>query len=307
MTAALARSAMWVDALPPLRGRLTLEANLGAITWFGVGGHAEALFRPADEEDLATCLACVPAPIPVTVLGVGSNVLVRDAGVSGLVIRLGRGFAGIAPEGQGMRVGAAALDMNVAMMAGEAGIGGLEFLSGVPGTIGGAVRMNAGAYGGELAQVLKTAVAIDRQGARHVVEAAALDLGYRHCGAPADWIFTEAMLEGRAEHPETIRARLVEIRAEREAAQPIRAKTGGSTFKNPPGEKAWRLIDRAGCRGLRLGGAEVSEKHCNFLINRGGATASEIEALGEEVRRRVYETTGVLLEWEIKRLGDTAP
>ena len=291
------------ERLPPLRGRVTANAPLSAITWFAVGGPAEVLVRPADEDDLATLLAGLPPEVPVTVIGVGSNLLVRDGGVPGVVLRLGKGFATITTEGTEVNAGAAALDLNVALTAGEAGIAGLEFLSGVPGTIGGALRMNAGAYGGDMAQVLVEARALDRQGNRQTATLTEMGLTYRHSEAPADWIFTGARLRGTEADPKSIGARLAEIRANREAAQPIRAKTGGSTFKNPPGQKAWELIDQAGCRGLMLGGAQVSEKHTNFLINTGTATAAEIEALGEEVRRRVAETSGVTLEWEIKRIG----
>ncbi len=292
-----------IERMPLVRGRLTANAPLAGITWFGVGGAAEVMFRPVDEEDLAVFLAHVPAEVPVTVLGVGSNLLVRDGGIPGVVIRLGRGFAGITADGASVTAGAAALDLNVAMVAAEAGIAGLEFLSGVPGTIGGALRMNAGAYGGDMAQVLDRATALGRSGTHHSLTCAQMGFTYRHSDVPEDWIFTAARLTGTQDDPARIAARLADIRASREASQPIRSKTGGSTFKNPPGAKAWELIDRAGCRGLRLGGAMVSEKHTNFLINTGTATAAEIEALGEEVRRRVQETSGIALEWEIKRIG----
>jgi UDP-N-acetylmuramate dehydrogenase len=294
------------ERLPTVRGRVTANAPLSAITWFAVGGPAEVLVRPADEDDLATLLAGLPPEVPVTVIGVGSNLLVRDGGVPGVVLRLGKGFAGISTEGLEVRAGAAALDLNIALTAAEAGIAGLEFLSGVPGTLGGALRMNAGAYGGDTAQVLVEARALDRTGTPQTATLTEMGLTYRHSKAPADWIFTRATLRGTNADPKSIGARLAEIRTNRETAQPIRAKTGGSTFKNPLGQKAWELIDKAGCRGLRLGGAQVSEKHTNFLINTGTATAAEIEALGEEVRRRVLETSGVTLEWEIKRIGLTA-
>ncbi len=294
------------ERLPALRGRVTANAPLSAITWFAVGGPAEVLVRPADEDDLAALLAGLPPDVPVTVIGVGSNLLVRDGGVPGVVLRLGKGFAGISTHGTDVQAGAAALDLNVALTAAEAGIAGLEFLSGVPGTIGGALRMNAGAYGGDMAQVLLEARALDRKGIPQTATLTEMGLTYRHSAAPADWIFTEATLRGTDADPKSIGLRLAEIRTNREAAQPIRAKTGGSTFKNPLGQKAWELIDKAGCRGLRLGGAQVSEKHTNFLINTGTATAAEIEALGEEVRRRVVETSGVALDWEIKRIGLTA-
>jgi len=296
-------SPAWLAALPPLRGRISLNASLANTTWFGVGGPADMLFRPTDTEDLAAFLAAVPADVPVTVIGVGSNLLVRDGGVEGVVIRLGRGFAGIESQGNRLMVGAAALDVNVAAVAAQDGIAGLEFLSGVPGTIGGALRMNAGAYGGEMRQVVLSASAVDRSGARHHVTVAELDFTYRHCAAPADWIFTGAVLEGRPGNPADIQDRLAAVRASRDSTQPIRSKTGGSTFKNPPGHRAWELVDQAGCRGLTLGGAMVSEKHTNFLINTGTATAAEIEALGEEVRRRVQDKFGIALEWEIRRIG----
>jgi UDP-N-acetylmuramate dehydrogenase len=292
-----------VDRLPSARGRIVAETALGPLTWFRVGGPAEVLFRPADEADLAAFLAALPADVPVTVIGVGSNLLVRDGGVPGVVVRLGRGFAAIAFSGRRLRVGAGALDLTVALTAAEAGIAGLEFLSGVPGTIGGALRMNAGAYGRALADVLVSARAVDRGGVVHEVPREALGLGYRHTQAPEDWIFTAATLVGRFDDPAAIAVRLREVQAAREASQPIRARTGGSTFVNPPGAKAWDLIDRAGCRGLRRGGAQVSTKHCNFLINDRDATAADIEGLGEEVRRRVLDATGVLLEWEIRRIG----
>jgi UDP-N-acetylmuramate dehydrogenase len=292
-----------IDRLPRVRGRLTANAPLAGVTWFRVGGPAEIMFRPADEADLADFLAAKPPEVPVTVLGVASNLLVRDGGVPGIVIRLGRGFVDVEVRGTQIRAGAGALDLNVALACREAGVTGLEFLSGIPGTIGGALRMNAGAYGREMVDVLRRAITLDGRGRRHEVEAAALGLSYRHCGAPTDWIFIAVELEGSAGVPEAIAQRMSEIQAAREASQPIRARTGGSTFANPPGHKAWELIDRAGCRGLRRGGAQVSEKHANFLINTGEATASDLEGLGEEVRRRVFETSGISLEWEIKRIG----
>lgn len=293
----------WTSALPPLRGRLSFGASLAGITWFGVGGPAEAMFRPADEEDLALCLSHLPEEVPVTVIGVGSNLLVRDGGVSGLVVRLGRGFADIAIDGVEVTAGAGALDLNVAMLAGEAGIGGLEFLSGVPGTIGGGLAMNAGAYGGDMSKIVISASALDPTGALYHLNNADFGFQYRGCAVPSDWIFTRAVLGGVEEDSRVVRARLADIRERRDESQPIRSKTGGSTFRNPEGHKAWELIDRAGCRGLRVGGAQVSEKHCNFLINRAGATAAEIEELGEIVRRRVFDDSGILLHWEIRRIG----
>ena len=239
----------------------------------------------------------------MTVIGVGSNLLVRDGGISGVTIRLGRGFAGLTIEDDTLQVGAGALDLNVALTAAEAGLAGLEFLSGVPGTIGGGLRMNAGAYGGEIKDVLVAATAVDRTGTMHRVPAAELDLSYRHSGAPEDWIFTAAILRGRRGDRHEIAGRMAEIQAAREASQPIRSRTGGSTFANPPGHQAWQLIDAAGCRGLVRGGAMVSEKHTNFLINTGTASAADIEGLGEEVRRRVHVEFGIVLEWEIRRIG----
>jgi UDP-N-acetylmuramate dehydrogenase len=291
-----------IDRLPRPRGRLAADAPLGPQTWFGTGGPAEVLFRPADVEDLASFLRALPADVPVTVLGVGSNLLVRDGGVKGLVIRLMRGFTGIAVDGNQLVAGAGAPDLNVALTARDHALAGLEFLSGIPGTIGGAVMMNAGAYGGELAQVLVSAEAIDRVGKVHRVSAAELSFSYRHSSAPADWIFTSARLRGEPGDPLAIARRIAEIDSTRTESQP-RSRTGGSTFVNPPGHKAWELIDQAGCRGLRIGEAQVSEKHCNFLINLGAATAADIEALGEEVRRRVLDKSGVRLDWEIRRIG----
>jgi UDP-N-acetylmuramate dehydrogenase len=292
-----------IDRLPPVRGRLTADAPLAPVTWFRVGGPAEVMFRPADAEDLAEFLTKRPPEVPVTVIGVASNLLVRDGGVEGVVVRLGRGFAAIEINGMRVTTGAAVLDLNVAIACRAAGVGGLEFLSGIPGTIGGALRMNAGAYGREIKDVLESAVALDRAGARHELSLAEMGLGYRHCGVPDDWIFVGATLRGAEADRDAIQQRMAEIQSEREASQPIRARTGGSTFANPPDHKAWELIDRAGCRGLTRGGAMVSEKHTNFLINTGSATAADIEGLGEEIRRRVFEKFGVMLEWEIRRIG----
>lgn len=292
-----------IERLPEVRGRLTANAPLNGITWFRVGGPAEVMFRPADRDDLLAFLAAKPADVPVTVLGVASNVLIRDGGLPGVVLRLGRGFAEITAEGSDILCGAAALDLNVATGAKLAGIAGLEFLSGVPGTIGGAVRMNAGAYGKEIKDVLVWAEAADAYGQVHRLSNAELNFEYRRSALPADWICLGARLAGEPGEPAEIEARMKEIQGQRADSQPIRSRTGGSTFKNPPGHKAWQLIDAAGCRGLKVGGAMVSEKHCNFLINTGEATAADLENLGEEVRRRVKETSGVDLEWEIKRLG----
>lgn len=289
--------------LPPVRGRLVANAPIGPLTWFRVGGPAEALFRPADEDDLADFLGALPPDIPVTVIGVGSNLLVRDGGILGVTVRLGRGFADVATGVDEVSAGAGALDVNVALTAAEAGIAGLEFLSGIPGTIGGGFRTNAGAYGREFKDVLISADAIDRSGRVHRVGAAELGLSYRHSDAAPEWIFTRATFRGEQGERAAIGCRLAEIQAAREASQPIRARTGGSTFANPPGHQAWRLIDEAGCRGLVRGGAMVSDKHANFLINTGNASAADIEGLGEEVRRRVQDRLGIVLEWEIRRIG----
>jgi UDP-N-acetylmuramate dehydrogenase len=296
-----------VRRLPPVRGRLTANTPVGPMTWFRVGGPAEALFRPADTEDLAAFLAALPPEIAVTVIGVGSNLLVRDGGIRGVVIRLGRGFVDIVPKGEQVETGAGALDLNVALTAGEAGIAGLEFLSGIPGTVGGGFQTNAGAYGTEFKDALVSADAIDRRGQLHTVTPAEMGLAYRHSEIDPDWIFVKARFKGTPADPAEIGKRMTEIRAAREASQPIRARTGGSTFANPPGHQAWRLIDEAGCRALTRGGAMVSDKHTNFLINTGNATAADIEGLGEEVRRRVYDRFGVRLEWEIRRIGEQDP
>lgn len=293
----------WLDSLPPLKGRLQRDADLSKITWFRVGGPAEVMFRPEDLQDLQTFLAAKPAGIPVTVIGVGSNLLVRDGGVPGVVIRLGKGFAGISVSGTSLRAGAAAPDLYVARAARDAGLRGLEFLCGVPGTIGGALRMNAGAYGGEVKDVLNRAWAIDAAGTLRELTADDMGFGYRHCGIPEDWIFTEAEFTGIPGDPAAITARMEEIGETRMDSQPVRSRTGGSTFANPDGARAWELVDAAGCRGLRRGGAMVSEQHCNFLINTGDATAADLEQLGEDVRRRVLETSGVELRWEIRRIG----
>ncbi|MBF0250076.1 MAG: UDP-N-acetylmuramate dehydrogenase [Alphaproteobacteria bacterium] len=292
-----------IDRLPAVRGRLSANAPLAKVTWFGVGGPAEVLFKPADADDLAHFLANTPGDVPVTVLGVGSNLLVRDGGVPGVVIRLGRAFAGIEVINADILCGAGALDGNVARAAMEAAVTGVEFLSGVPGTIGGALRMNAGAYGVEMSDVVVKAVALDAHGGRHELVSDDLGFEYRKSIIPEDWIFIHAHLRGHAGHADDIQARMDDIKRAREDSQPLRTATGGSTFKNPQGLKAWKLIDQAGCRGLRVGAAQVSEKHCNFLINHGGATAADIEALGEEVRRRVKETSGIELVWEIRRIG----
>jgi UDP-N-acetylmuramate dehydrogenase len=303
MMVASNRAPHLIDRLPNVRGRLTADAPLAQVTWFRVGGPAEVLFRPADLEDLSGFLAAKPGDVPVTVIGVASNLLVRDGGIKGVVIRLGRGFVDIAASGEALLAGAGALDLNVAITAREAGLAGLEFLSGIPGTVGGGLRMNAGAYGSEFKNVLLGAVALDAQGARHELAPADIKLSYRHCGLPEDWIFVAARFAGTKGDPLAIARRMNEIQSAREESQPIRARTGGSTFANPPGRKAWELIDAAGCRGLKRGGAMVSEKHANFLINTGDATAADLEALGEEVRARVLASSGVALDWEIRRVG----
>jgi UDP-N-acetylmuramate dehydrogenase len=289
--------------LPDLRGRLLADEPLAPLTWFRVGGPAQVLFMPEDEADLAHALANLPREIPVTVIGLGSNLIVRDGGVPGVVIRLGRGFNGIAAEGTCVRAGTAAPDLRVAKAAQEAGIAGLAFLRGIPGAIGGALRMNGGAYGRETKDVLVEARGVDRAGAIRTYTNAAMGFSYRHCGVPDDVIFTQALFQGAPGDAAAIAAEMDKITEAREATQPVKSRTGGSTFKNPPGHKAWQLIDAAGCRGLVVGDAQVSELHCNFLINRGNASAADIENLGEEVRRRVKENSGVTLEWEIKRIG----
>ena len=291
-------------AAPALRGRLIANQPLSDLTWFRVGGPAQVLFTPADAEDLAALLAGLDPEIPVTVIGLGSNLIVRDGGVPGVVVRLGgKAFGSVAIDGDHLRVGTAVPDMRLAKAAAEAGLDGLAFFRGIPGSIGGALRMNAGAHGGETTDVLIAAEGVDRKGDRRTFGHAEMGFAYRHSGAPDDVIFTHAVFRGRPGDRESIEAEMDRVTAAREAAQPIRERTGGSTFKNPPGGKAWQLVDAAGCRGLRVGGAEVSPMHCNFLINRDGATAADIEGLGEEVRRRVRETSGVDLHWEIKRIG----
>ena len=290
---------------PDLRGRLVANAPLAPYTWFRVGGPAQALFTPADEDDLAYFLQRLPAEVPVTTIGLGSNMIVRDGGVAGVVVRLsGKPFGEIEIlEGCKIRCGAAVPDMKLARAAAEAGIDGLAFYRGIPGCVGGALRMNAGAHGGETTDVLVEARGVDRAGELRTFSHADMGFSYRHSSAPDDVIFTSALFQGRPGASADILAEMERIMAAREAAQPIREKTGGSTFKNPKPDSAWKLIDAAGCRGLIMGDAQVSEMHCNFLINRGSATAADIEGLGEEVRRRVREKTGVELQWEIRRIG----
>ncbi|HRD75161.1 MAG TPA: UDP-N-acetylmuramate dehydrogenase [Hyphomicrobiaceae bacterium] len=298
------RTAELKALLPELKGRITANASLADLTWFRVGGPAEILLSPADEADLAYALARLPSEMPVTVIGLGSNLLVRDGGIPGIVIRLGRGFGDVKAEaGHRVRTGTAVPDVKVARTAAEAGIMDLAFYRGIPGSIGGALRMNAGAHGAETKDVLIEARAVDRRGVVHALSNAAMGFTYRHCGAAKDLIFTEALYQGKPGEPREILAQMDEVAAYREANQPIKDRTGGSTFKNPPGNSAWKLIDAAGCRGLRVGGAKVSEMHCNFLINDKGASGEDIERLGETVRARVKATSGIELEWEIIRLG----
>jgi UDP-N-acetylmuramate dehydrogenase len=290
--------------MPDLRGRLLANQPLAELTWFRVGGAAQLLFMPEDESDLAYFLAHLSQDIPVTVIGLGSNLIVRDAGVPGVVIRLGRGFNAVEIEPDSrLRAGAAVPDVKVARAAQEAAIAGLAFYRGIPGAIGGALRMNGGAYGRETKDVLIEARGVDRSGHVRAWSNADLHYTYRHCGAPEDVIFTQALYQGAPGDAAAIEQEMEKITQSREATQPIKSRTGGSTFKNPPEHKAWQLIDAAGCRGLQIGGAQVSPMHCNFLINLGGATAADIETLGETVRQRVQANSGVLLEWEIKRIG----
>ncbi|HQS10978.1 MAG TPA: UDP-N-acetylmuramate dehydrogenase [Xanthobacteraceae bacterium] len=293
--------------LPDLRGRLSTNAALADLTWFRVGGPAQVLFVPADEADLAYARAHLPPEVPVTIIGLGSNLIVRDGGVPGVVIRLGKGFGALSVEGTRVLAGAGVPDVKVARAAADAGLKGLAFLRGIPGAVGGVLRMNGGAYGGETKDALVSCRAVDRTGAIHVLTNADMGFTYRHSAAPEDFIFTQAVFEGAPGDATEIAAEMDRITSSREATQPIKSRTGGSTFKNPPDARAWQLVDAAGCRGLMVGRAQVSDMHTNFLINLGGATAAEIEALGEEVRRRVLETSGVTLEWEIKRIGIPAP
>ncbi len=292
------------DRLPAVRGRLVPNAPLARYSWFRTGGPAEVLFEPADEVDLAEFLAALDPAIPVTVIGVGSNLLIRDGGVAGVVIRLGKPFAGIDIDGTEIVAGAGATDIAVSHAAQRAGLAGLEFLRGIPGTVGGAVRMNAGAYDREVADVLGAARIVLRAGALRTLAACEIGFSYRRSALPPGSIVVGARFGGHPDTPAAIAARMERITAEREATQPVRTRTGGSTFKNPPGSRrAWELIDAAGCRGLRRGDAMVSEKHANFLVNTGHASAADLEALGEEVRRRVHAATGIMLEWEIERIG----
>jgi UDP-N-acetylmuramate dehydrogenase len=292
-----------IDQLPPLRGRVQADVVLAPTTWFRVGGTAEIVVRPADVADLCAFLAALSYEIPVVTIGAASNLIVRDGGINGVVFRLARGFNGIAVEGEAIIAGAAALDLTVAEHAAAAGLAGLEFLSGIPGTIGGAVAMNAGAYGGDISQVLDWAEIVTRNGELMRLAPAQLAFAYRHAAIPPDAVIVRARLRAHRGDPAQIAARMADIRTAREASQPVRARTGGSTFRNPPDMKAWELIDAAGGRGLVRGGAQVSEKHCNFLLNTGAATAADIEGLGEELRRRVHALSGIDLHWEIRRIG----
>jgi len=291
------------DDLPPVRGSYQEHAPLRDFLWFRAGGPAEVLFRPADEDDLQSFLANRPASLPVTTIGVGSNLLVRDGGIRGVVIRLPASFGRCVIQNDRIRTGAAALDANVARAAADAGLGGLEFLRGIPGTIGGALRMNAGCYGREIKDVFVEATALDASGQRVRLGPDDVCFSYRRSSVPDDLIFVEAVLQGVPGSRDEVRARMEALVARRESTQPVRAKTGGSTFKNPPVGKAWELIDAAGCRGFMRGAAQVSPMHCNFLINTGDASATDLEELGEEVRARVRASSGVELEWEIKRVG----
>lgn len=291
--------------MPELRGRITANTLLADVSWFRVGGPAQVLFTPADEADLAYFLSRKPADLSVLVIGLGSNLLVRDGGVPGVVIRLARGFGDITSEaGNVIRAGTAAPDVKVARAAAEAGIAGLAFYRGIPGSIGGALRMNAGAHGRETKDVLVSSRAVDPMGNIHELSLADMGFTYRHCAVPEDWIFTEARFQGTPGDPAEIIREMDDVADYRAKNQPIKERTGGSTFKNPPGNSAWKLIDAAGCRGLRVGGAKVSEMHCNFLINDQGATAEDVERLGETVRARVKANSGITLEWEIIRLGE---
>ncbi|MBV1887310.1 MAG: UDP-N-acetylmuramate dehydrogenase [Parvibaculaceae bacterium] len=296
-----------LERLPKVRGGLTADASMASLTWFRVGGPADVLFRPADVEDLSAFLSECPLDVPITVVGVGSNLLVRDGGLRGVVIRLGATFGQVEIlEDFQLRAGAAALDMSVARKAAAAGIAGLEFYAGIPGSIGGALIMNGGAHGGETRDVLVSARAVRRNGEIVTLSNEDFSYSYRHSDVPDDLIFVDGLFQGKAGERADIEAHMAEITQKREESQPIRTKTGGSTFKNPEGHKSWQLVDGAGCRGLMRGGAQVSEMHCNFLINTGAAKAADLEGLGEEVRTRVKETSGVSLEWEIKRIGELA-
>jgi UDP-N-acetylmuramate dehydrogenase len=292
-----------LEYLPKVGGRLTENALLSKTTWFQVGGPAQLLYKPENIDELSYFLAHKPQSIPFTTIGVGSNLLVRDGGVEGIVLRLGKGFTDMSIENHHLNIGAGALDINAALFASQYDLGGFEFLSGIPGTIGGAIRMNAGAYGREMKDIFVSATALDSKGKIHHLTIEDMGFSMRHCDIPQDWIFLSAILQGYKDDPKIIAEKNRNIKSQRESTQPVRSRTGGSTFVNPQGLKAWELIDKAGCRGLRYGNAMVSELHCNFLINNGDATAHDIESLGQQVQNRVFETSGILLDWEIKRIG----
>jgi UDP-N-acetylmuramate dehydrogenase len=296
-----------LDLLPQVEGTYEADVPMANLTWFRVGGPAEVLFKPANEDDLVHFLQNKPDDLSVCVIGVGSNLLVRDGGISGVVIKLSKGFSGYRMDGDVLHAGAATPDMKIALSMQEEGIAGLEFLRGVPGTLGGAVRMNAGAYESEIKDVFVACFAIDMDGERHLFGPDDVEFSYRHSDIPEGWIVTRIALQGRADDPTAIGARMSDIADAREGSQPTRSRTGGSTFKNPDVRKAWELIDEAGCRGLKVGDAQVSEQHCNFLINLGDATATDLENLGNEVRRRVRQTSGIDLEWEIRIVGEPVP
>ncbi|MEO0496805.1 MAG: UDP-N-acetylmuramate dehydrogenase [Pseudomonadota bacterium] len=291
-----------------IRGRLSVDADLSKVTWFRVGGPADILFQPADTDDLCQFLRAIPRDVPVKVIGVGSNLLVRDGGLRGVVIRLSaKGFGAVENLGNNrLRAGAAATDKRVAAAALEAGLGGFAFYHGIPGAIGGALRMNAGANGTETTQRVVEVHAVDRHGERHVLSHADMGYSYRHSGASPDLIFTHAVMAGEPASTEDIQSEMDAVQHHRETVQPVKEKTGGSTFKNPNGHSAWKLVDEAGLRGFKVGDAQMSEMHCNFMLNTGNATAHDLETLGETVRGRVFANSGVLLEWEIKRIGDFA-
>ncbi|WP_343562368.1 UDP-N-acetylmuramate dehydrogenase [Kiloniella sp. b19] len=293
--------------LPAVRGELRSDTPLARLTWFKVGGPCDVLFTPADQDDLVDFLRNTPTDIPVMPIGVGSNLLVRDGGLEGVVIRLGPAFAGVSHDGDYILAGAAAQDVKASKAALKAGLTGLEFLSGIPGTIGGALRMNAGAYGRETRDVLVWAEAVNRDGEVRRFTPDELGYSYRHCDLSGEWIFLRACLRGQPGDPEAIETRIRDIQTARGETQPIKSRTGGSTFKNPEGHKAWQLIDAAGCRGFSIGDAQMSEQHCNFMINRDKATAAQLEEVGETVRKRVLDQSGVELHWEIKRIGRTEP
>ena len=293
--------------VPELRGRLRANEQLAPVTWFRVGGPAQLYFGPADSDDLAYFLQNIPRDLPVTVIGLGSNLIIRDGGIPGVVIRLGRGFGQIEPLQDGrLRAGAIVPDIRLATAAADAGIAGLGFYRGIPGSVGGALRMNAGAHGGETRDFLVEAEAIDRNGKRHILKNKDMGYTYRHCSVPEDYIFTQALYAGERGDPEDLHKEMREVVEYREEKQPVKSRTGGSTFKNPDGHSAWKLVDAAGCRGLRVGGAHVSSKHCNFLINDEDASAADIEQLGEMIRKRVFENSGIELHWEIRRIGEPA-